>query len=279
MARIAVITHEYDCFQQYRFGLFLRRRFLLQDLLRDLRARGHQVEITIGPDQKVEADAAILHLDCSVVPPAYHDLVDAYPLTVNGAALDITKRTIGGAGVVPDGDWHGPVIVKSNYNSGGRGEDYHNREAKRRGHPPPHPYVDGMVTYTIHDSVSQVPGEAWEDQHTVVERLIPELDPQGYAMRTWIFFGGREWCTRNVGPQPIIKGPDIIARAPSHVPDNIRDQRRRLGFDYGKFDFVVEGDEGVLLDANRTPGSSRNLGREQKAATSELTRGFDTFLK
>lgn len=279
MARIAVITHEYDCFQQRRFGLILRRRFLLQDLLRELRANGHRVDVTIGPDQTVKADAAVLHLDCSVIPPAYRELVNGYPTTVNGKALDITKRTVGGAGIGPDADWQGPVIVKSNYNSGGRGEHYHNREARRRGQPAPHPYVDGMMAYTVHDAVSQVPDEAWEDEHTVVERMIPEPDPQGYAMRTWIFLGDKERCTRYVGPKPIIKGADIIAHAPCDVPDELREQRQRLGFDYGKFDFVVEDGKGVLLDANRTPGSSRSLGKALKAANAELAKGFSSFLK
>lgn len=278
MARIAVVTHEYDCFQHYRFGLILRRRFMLQELLQALRANGHKVTVTIGPTETVEADAAILHLDCSVVPDAYRDLIGAYPVTVNGGAVDITKRTVGGASIRPDSEWPGPVIVKSNYNSGGRGEHYHNREAKRRGHPPPHPDVNGMVTYSLHDSVSQVPDDAWDDEHTVVERLIPEPDPQGFAMRTWIFLGEKERCTRYVGPKPIIKASDIIARAPSEVPDEIREQRRRLGFDYGKFDFVVEDGKGVLLDANRTPGSTRGLGKHMRAANVELARGFDAFL-
>lgn len=279
MARIAVITHDYDCFLQYRFGLLLRRRFLLQDLLRALRARGHTVEVTIGADQKADADAAILHLDCSVIPQAYRDLAAAYPVTVNGKAVDITKRLVSGAGVAPNTDWTGPVIVKSNYNSGGRGEHYHNREAKRRGDPPPHPDVDGMVGYELYDTVSQVPDAAWEDANSVVERMIPEPDPQGYAMRTWIFLGDRERCTRYVGPKPIIKGVDIIAREQSPVPDELREARQRLGFDYGKFDFVVFDGKGILLDANRTPGSSRNLGKVMKAANAELAKGFDGFLK
>lgn len=279
MARIAVITHDYDCFLKYRFGLLLRRRFLLQDLLRVLRGRGHTVEITIGPDRKADADAAILHIDCSVVPQAYRALADAYPVTVNGKAVDITKRLVSGAGVGPDSDWSGPVIVKSNYNSGGRGEHYHNREARRRGHAKPHPDVDGMLGYELYDTLAQVPDASWNNPSIVVERMIPEPDPQGYAMRSWIFFGDRERCTRYVGPKPIIKGADIIAREPAPVPDEIREARQRLGFDYGKFDFVVFDGKGILLDANRTPGSSRNLGKMLRTANVELAKGFDGFLK
>lgn len=35
----------------------------------------------------------------------------------------------------------------------------------------------------------------------------------------------------------------------------LREKRRTLGFDYGKFDFVDHGGESALLDANRTPGA------------------------
>ncbi|MEM7444755.1 MAG: hypothetical protein AAF414_15640 [Pseudomonadota bacterium] len=279
MAKIAVITHDYDCFMQRRFGVLLRRRFLLQDLLRELRNNGHRVEISVGTDRRVEADVGILHIDCSVIPTPYLDLANSYDVTVNGSANDITKRTVGGAGLKPDSDWDGPVIVKSNFNSGGRGEHYHNREALRRGHAKPHPSVDGMVSYNLYDTLSGVPEDAWADGSRVVERLIPEPDPQGYAMRTWIFFGDRERCTRYVGPNPIIKGADIIARSPAPVPDELRAERERLGFDYGKFDFVVHDGKGVLLDANRTPGSTRNLGKALRAANIELIKGFDALIR
>lgn len=279
MAKIAVITHQYDCFSQYRFGLFLRRRFLLQDLLRVLQTRGHEVRITIGSHEKIDADAAILHIDCSVIPQEYRDLAASYPITLNGRAFDITKRHVSGAGIGPDSDWQGSVIVKSNYNSGGRGEHYHNREARRRGLTPPHPDVDGMVAYDIYDALSQVPDEVWGNPNRVVERMVPESDPQGYAMRTWIFLGDRERCTRYVGPRPIIKGADIIARAPVDVPDELRQAREALGFDFGKFDFVVNDGRGILLDANRTPGSTRNLGRIMAAANIELAKGFDALLR
>ena len=38
------------------------------------------------------------------------------------------------------------------------------------------------------------------------------------------------------------------------MPDEIRAERQRLGFDYGKFDFAIGPEGPVLYDANRTPG-------------------------
>ena len=40
------------------------------------------------------------------------------------------------------------------------------------------------------------------------------------------------------------------------VPEELRQTRRQLGFDYGKFDYGVVNGEVVLYDANRTPGAS-----------------------
>lgn len=279
MARIVVITHEFDCFQTYRFGLFLRRRFLLQDLLRAIKERGHEIVVAAGTEKVPDGDASILHIDCSLVPPAYAELARAFPVALNAETRDISKRRVSGAVLASDSDWPGPVIVKSNYNAGARGENFHNREAKRRRRPLPHPDVAGTFTYVTYDSASQVPDVIWHDQGLVVERLIPEPDPQGYAMRTWIFFGDRERCTRYVGPNRIIKGVDIVAREPVPVPDEMRQARRDLGFDFGKFDFVVHDGEAVLLDANRTPGSTRDMGKTFAAANEELSKGLESYLR
>jgi hypothetical protein len=43
------------------------------------------------------------------------------------------------------------------------------------------------------------------------------------------------------------------------VPDELRQRRHELGFNYGKFDFVLHQGKANLLDANKTPGRPRNL--------------------
>jgi hypothetical protein len=198
MARIAVITHQYDCFESFRFFVWLRRRFLMQDVLGEMRKRGHKIRVLAGADKFVEADGAVLHIDCSIVPPAYRDLARRYPVAVNAEATDITKRNVSGALYDPEADagWTGPVIVKSNYNAGARGENFHNKEARRKGQPPPHPKVSGTVSYSIYERADDVPEAIWRDEGLVVEKLIPEPDPNGYAMRVWVFLGERERCTR-----------------------------------------------------------------------------------
>jgi len=57
------------------------------------------------------------------------------------------------------------------------------------------------------------------------------------------------------------------------------DERRKLGFDYGKFDFVVHEGRAVLLDANKTPGRARNLSKIVAAGTANLADGFETLIR
>jgi hypothetical protein len=76
-----------------------------------------------------------------------------------------------------------------------------------------------------------------------------------------------------------VKADNAVHREPATVPIEIREERRRLGFDYGKFDFVVHGDGPILLDANRTPGGSATLTDEYDRGAAELAKGIDAFLQ
>ncbi|TIU76608.1 MAG: hypothetical protein E5W03_22185, partial [Mesorhizobium sp.] len=80
MARIAVITHEFDVFERRR-GPLLRRDspYMLFDLLEELKRRGHSVRIVAGTSARPEADIAILHVDATVAPPEYVEYARTYP--------------------------------------------------------------------------------------------------------------------------------------------------------------------------------------------------------
>jgi hypothetical protein len=84
---------------------------------------------------------------------------------------------------------------------------------------------------------------------------MPEPDQRDFAMRTWVFIGHQERCTPHVLPVPIIKAANAVARTASDMPEAVRVERARLGFDYGKFDFVIHNGVPVLLDTNLTSAS------------------------
>jgi hypothetical protein len=162
---------------------------------------------------------------------------------------------------------------------GGNRELHHNAMAVQRNRPPPYPSVETILAYQIYPSIDAVPQNIWADPSYVVERFLPERDDRGYWLRCWVFLGDVERCNRYCCPEPIVKGTNIIAREPVRVPDELRIERERLGFDYGKFDFVVHHGQVVLLDANRTPGGAANISDLVQSDSDRLASGIDSLLR
>jgi hypothetical protein len=272
MARIVVITHTYDDFR--------RRKFLLGSLARHWIEAGHDVSVAAGLGDWPAGDIAVMHLDLSVVPAAYLEASRRYPRVVNVGARDIRKRVVSRHRVLPDDGWQGPVIVKTDLNCRGIPELNAIDAFQRDGRPPDlaaGPVVTTPYPYPVLRSARDVPDAIWRNDGLVVERFLPERDARGYWMRVWVFFGDRERCSRYCGPEPVIKSAQIIAREKVPVPDLLRAERERLGFDFGKFDFVVIGGQPVLLDANRTP-SAPPPGPEMDASNAYLAGGLAALL-
>ena len=63
------------------------------------------------------------------------------------------------------------------------------------------------------------------------------------------------------------------------MPEPVRELRRQLGFDYGKFDFAISEQGPIVYDVNRTVGLAidpRNPFRFEIAAN--LEKGIDRYL-
>jgi len=273
MAKILVLTHAYDAYAE--------RSFMMQELCRQWEAAGHETVVHEGPEGAPEADVGILHVDATVVERAYVDALGGCRVVVNGATLDIGKRAYSENLVTAFDAWAGPVIVKTNANAGGIPEWLHESVARERGTPLPGPPRKRLVgRYPIFPSFAAVPLHLRLDPELVVEKFLPELDPRGYASRHYTFFGDRERCGRVVGHHPVVKGADAIERTAAPVPEAIRAWRRKLGFDYGKIDFVIHDGKPVLIDANRTPTMPRgDLGPVVRAGMAELAQGLAALLR
>jgi len=273
MAHIALITHVYDDFRG--------RDFLLRNLAGTWLDAGHEVSLVEGLGPWPDADVAIMHVDLSVVPAAYSEAAKRYPVVVNGAATDIRKRLVSRNLVSRGDDWSGPVIIKTDLNCSGTPEKLADERFRRDGKPsdlPPGPIVSTTRPYPVLPSAREVPAEIWDNPGFAVERFLPEQDEHGYWLRAWVFFGDRERCTRYRGTHPIVKSATIVGRETVAVPDELRAERSRLGFDYGKFDFVVREGRAILLDANRTP-SAPPPSPEIDASNVHLAGGIDSLLK
>jgi hypothetical protein len=53
--------------------------------------------------------------------------------------------------------------------------------------------------------------------------------------------------------EPVIKGANILEFEEAPTPPELYSIRQRLGFDYGRFDYVLRDGKVVLFDVNRTP--------------------------
>ena len=251
--------------------------YLLHQVLQAMRRRGHRWCVTAGP-KAVAGDAAILHVDTTFVGEEYLALGAHYPVALNFATADISKRRISCALLSRDEIFDGPVIIKSNLNFRGEREEVLNTRAQAVGLPPPYPGVVSTGEYYILPAPAEVTPEIWENPALVVERFLPELDPQGYALRSWVFMGNAERCTRRVSTQPIVKAANCFPPTAVEVPEALRGERARLGFDYGKFDFVVKDGKPVLLDANRTPGKPPSTGATAIARADLLADGLEKLI-
>lgn len=270
MARILVLTHEFDD--------FAGTEYLIKGLLGPWQEMGHSVHISRGIPSASDADIVIVHTDLSVVPEEYSRFAAQFPAGVNRKATDIRKRLVSRALLGPGEQWDGPVIVKSDLNAGGFPEGYVNLRAWERHRPPPYASHTVVSFYPIFPSMASLPEAVWNEPSVVVERFLPEFDAKGFWLRCWVFFGDAERCNRFCSAEPIVKGSNIISRESVPVPDELRAERARLGFDYGKFDFVVHNGRAVLLDANRTPTGVASISHHQDSEAPRLARGIEALL-
>jgi len=279
MPRLVVITHEFDAFASRPApGQPATGIYLLFDVLEALESMGYETSVSSGLDPP-EGDVALMHVDCTRIPQPYLDLAERFALTLNAGTADISKRRVSRILVSPGDGWRGPVIVKSDINCGGEPELRLNAHARAAGKAEPFPGLAAPAPYAVLDGVDAVPEHVWRDETLVVERFLPELDPDGFVLRTWVFAGTRERCTRHVSSERIVKAAGMVSRSPAQVPDAIRAERERLGFDYGKFDFVIHDGQPILLDANRTPGASQTLRDYLKANAGNLATGLDEQIR
>jgi len=278
MATLVIITHEFDTFL-FRTSKTapVNSPYLLFDVLQQLAAMGHKVRLGRGLEPP-PGDAALYHVDTTFAPKEYVDLGRNYPLTINFRTGDISKRRISRSLLEKGDPWDGPVIVKSNYNNRAVMEDIHNHRAATEGRPLPHPGVTKGAAYEVFDSVASVSDQAWADASLVVEKYIAEPDEEGFAFRTWVFIGVRERCTRFVTADRISKAAGVQKYEPVEVPEQLRAERERLGFDFGKFDFVMHNGEPILLDANRTPGIAVAIRPMMKKGALNLAEGLHGLL-
>ena len=274
-----VIRRPHDAFDRYSYTI--------HPLMEQWRRWGFAVDVSDQMDTAVGPRTVVIpHLDVTRTPAKYEASFARYAVVVNRAVTDISKRRISENLVSRPADYDGPVIVKTDRNSRGQpelervhGKGRLARAALALARRLPWTLTGMIGEYKVFDHPSFVPRAAWSNPLLVVEKFLPERREGMYCLRQYTFFGASEINTLAFSVDPIVKARNTIRRQVLSEPSpGVRDIRTALGFDYGKFDYVLQDGRVVLLDANRTPtydpaspaGSARPL-------LSDLARGIHGF--
>lgn len=220
--------------------------------------------VSVGPStETLDADIGIIHIDRTWIPASAIPGNEHSKPLLNGNVLDISKRLVSSRIIDRAENYDGPVIVKSDANYFGskdQGVGARSIFARRA-----HQLLVRMSSWTlarqlrfgeypILQNKELVPRWVWKREDLVVEQFTPEMEDDLYVLRLWIFLGDREYGVKMLADTPIVKSSNMIRyEYIFDVPQEIRTMREVLGFDFGKFDYVISGGIPVLIDANKTP--------------------------
>lgn len=241
------------------------------------------IDTVVGRDFAVDADVGVLHIDLTRIPDEAIAKAPGGKPIVNGKVLDISKRRFSTLQLERCSDWDGEVIVKTNENYFGINEARARKTTKADENRAKMAKISWRSarrlpekTYPVLASVALVPGWVWDDPSYIVERFMPERDGDLYVLRGWMFFGSRSYGWKLFATDPMVKAGSMVRHEFTfEVPDEIRAERVRSGFDFGKFDYVVHNDRAYLFDTNRTPTF---VGESRTPRLENLAKGIEEFL-
>ena len=279
--RILVLLHRND----YGFGSV---GYLIELLVREWEAMGFPVQVVQGVRHRARADLVIPHVNLTVMPEEYRDFLRAYPRVINRHVVDVSKSRFSTNLVGWDDGYTGPVIVKTECNYGGLPEQRLHPRARagwwewagvaRRLLPTPRGRDAGGIAwgsvqflrsddYPVFPSLREVPEEVFHNRNLVVEKFLPEVTEGDYCVRYYYFLGSAGVNLLFRSKDRVIKATaDKVEEAP--IPQELYGMREKLGFEYGKFDYVLRDGKVVLFDVNRTPATAalRHWGLAEEVA-------------
>ncbi|MEM9165547.1 MAG: hypothetical protein AAGB48_00815 [Planctomycetota bacterium] len=253
-----------------------RRQYRIWPLIEAWKRLGHGIVVTRDPDEACRADVLLPHLDVSRIPEPIWKRIRTHARLLNRHIRDVRKSAISAHLLNREDPHTGPVIVKTNNNSGGF-RDFERTvprwlrtaslawhrvlwspAARRHGFR----WTRMLPRYPVFPSIESVPTSVWANPHLVVERFFePDRDAEGrYVMFMWIVLGDRGLGRTLSGRTRVVKDTNAKLGAFERPPEMILATQRSLGVEYGKIDYVVHQGQPVVLDINPTPvvtGESR----------------------
>jgi hypothetical protein len=283
--RILIVTHSGSAEIQ-------RSTYTVRYLAQEWERLGFDVVVTSEAATSISADVVINHVDLTVTPDAYVDCFARYPVVINGALMDISKRRFSRNLLGPSDVWSGKVIVKTNANYGGvhearlkrpSGLSAHQvfRRAARvisrlRGWAAVEAFDGGQ--YPVLAKLQDVPSGVWRNPNLIVEKFLPEPDEDGnWRLRAWSFLGDKSLHVLTTASAPVVKGAVISKREilpADAVPEPLLRLRAQLRADYGRLDYALVDGQPILYDVNRTPTTSTAALAAYATPLTELARGI-----
>jgi hypothetical protein len=267
--RILILVHEHDGYPHRK----VHQIWSMADLWRE---EGLDVRVVKGPRDpagQVDADLVIPHVNLSVVPQEYRAWLERHPRVLNAGVYDITKRAVSTFLVSPEDAYDGPVVVKTNLNYGGLPElamEHRRRQATLLGRVkrrlfgarqlqiPKVASLDRATVmhksdYRLFESKRDVPRGVFDNPNLVVQQLLSEPHGDLFCVRSYSFCGDRYVCELHGYPDRLRKSIAPLQEPCEPHPGILR-IRERMGWDYGKLDYVMRDGRVVLFDANKTLG-------------------------
>lgn len=268
--RIALIFLEQDQSAQ-------STRYMLNAYTKHWEELGFQIIHVFGTSKFVDADIAILNIDLSVVPDAYINFANLYPIALNAGVKDIRKSVHSTLRINPNERFSGPVIVKTNLNHFGMPERK-NQSRMPRLRVTVDRYLKHFRSqkariqqgYSVYNCLDEVPAWTFEDKDLIVEKFIPEKEGDLYCIRTSLFFGDRSHDFRLKSHHPIVKSDNSISVEEVDTHPDIIKLRNSIDLAFGKLDYVVHKGIAHVFDINKTPG----LGSTRTNPTIEKMRRY-----
>src|SRR5579862_1163323 len=242
--KIAILYHEKQREKELNYIVDCYAEYWRED--------GHEVIPLFGVAQFVPADLIIVHVDLSVVPEEYLDFARRYPVVLNGAVRDIRKSTYSRLWLKPGDPYEGKVIVKSNYNFAATPERALGVALDPRGVSAS--FFWSPQDYQIYENPQAVPAVLFDDSNVIVEKFQPEYVDGLYYMRAMLFVGNHVTCSRVSSREPIVNFSTLVKMDRVEPHPDIVQLPKAMGFDLGKFDYVIHEGRALLLDANKTTG-------------------------
>lgn len=245
----------------------------------------NRVRYLFGIREFVPADLLLIHVDLSVVPDEYLEFASQYPIALNRGVKDIRKSLIS-TNLIRSGDaYSGKVIVKSDLNCRGSPELILRRNRSSLQRLLPSRFVrddDGSAfrmpfDYRIYESLADVPRAYFERNDLCVEKFLPEKGENFFFVRYYEFLGDQSTCTRLAANDPIVRDHTVVSIEEVDPHPEIVQARKRLNFDYGKFDYVVHNGWPVLLDVNKTTGADRVVSPRLNARRRHRANGIYSY--